>query len=40
MTNPKEDRKLSDPQYLTNLMMKIADGIDRYSSVVIDGGSK
>lgn len=40
MTNPEEDRKLSDQQYLTNLMMKIADGIDRYSSEVIDDGSR
>lgn len=32
MTNPVEDRKLSDQQYLTNLLMKIADGIDRYST--------
>ncbi|MEH7514101.1 N-acetylmuramoyl-L-alanine amidase [Gottfriedia acidiceleris] len=40
MTNSEEDRKLSDPQYLTNLMMKIADGIDRYSSEVIDDGSR
>lgn len=39
MTNPEEDRKLSDPQYLTNLMMKIADGIDQYSSDVNDDGS-
>ncbi|MFF2878501.1 N-acetylmuramoyl-L-alanine amidase [Gottfriedia sp. NPDC057991] len=34
MTNPEEDRKLSDPQYLTSLLMKIADGIDRYNSDV------
>jgi len=40
MTNPEEDQKLSDPQYLTNLLMKIADGIDRYSSEIIDDGSK
>ncbi|KQL32989.1 hypothetical protein AN960_22260 [Bacillus sp. FJAT-25509] len=40
MTNPEEDRKLSDPHYLTSLLMKIADGIDRYSSEVIDDGSK
>ncbi|WP_286133865.1 N-acetylmuramoyl-L-alanine amidase [Bacillus sp. AFS053548] len=40
MTNPEEDRKLSDQQYLINLLMKIADGIDRYSSEVIDDGSK
>ncbi|MFD4707945.1 N-acetylmuramoyl-L-alanine amidase [Gottfriedia sp. NPDC058432] len=39
MTNPEEDRKLSDPHYLTSLLMKIADGIDRYSSEVIDDGS-
>ncbi|PEC47778.1 N-acetylmuramoyl-L-alanine amidase [Bacillus sp. AFS096315] len=39
MTNPEEDQKLSDPQYLTNLMMKIADGIDQYSSDVNDDGS-
>ncbi|MGG0174876.1 N-acetylmuramoyl-L-alanine amidase [Gottfriedia acidiceleris] len=39
MTNPEEDRKLSDQQYLTNLLMKIADGIDRYSSDVIGDGS-
>ncbi|WP_088011468.1 N-acetylmuramoyl-L-alanine amidase [Gottfriedia acidiceleris] len=32
MTNPVEDRKLSNQQYLTNLLMKIADGIDRYST--------
>ncbi|MEH7451965.1 N-acetylmuramoyl-L-alanine amidase [Gottfriedia acidiceleris] len=40
MTNPEEDRKLSDQHYLTNLLMKIADGINRYSSDVIDNGSK
>ncbi|MEH7613290.1 N-acetylmuramoyl-L-alanine amidase [Gottfriedia acidiceleris] len=39
MTNPEEDRKLSDQQYLTNLLMKIADGIDQYSSDVNDDGS-
>ncbi|WP_286138576.1 N-acetylmuramoyl-L-alanine amidase [Bacillus sp. AFS055030] len=39
MTNPEEDRKLSDQNYLTNLLMKIADGIDRYRSNVIDDSS-
>ncbi|MEK4027846.1 N-acetylmuramoyl-L-alanine amidase [Pseudobacillus sp. FSL P4-0506] len=36
MTNPEEDRKLSDSAYLTNLMSLLADGIKNYASSTVD----
>nr|WP_246869632.1 N-acetylmuramoyl-L-alanine amidase [Priestia megaterium] len=32
MTNPTEDKNLSDPLYLKNLLTNIADGILHYAS--------
>jgi N-acetylmuramoyl-L-alanine amidase len=31
MTNPTEDKNLSDPIYLTNLLTNVADGVTRYA---------